>query len=283
MTRTIALIGYPLRHSVSPSFQQAAFDHFRLDTRYEMWEVQPEDLEATVDGLRRPAMAGANVTIPYKERMMGLLDSIDEKAASIGSVNTIVVRDGRLDGYNTDAGGFIRALRQDAGFDPLRRTALILGAGGAARAVVFALLNEGARSVSIANRTEGRAAELAAAAGRGFPASEVVTLPWTRLSRDVLSGCDLVVNCTSVGMKHTALEGRTPLRADLIPERALVCDLVYNPVETPLLAAARKAGAKTLGGLPMLVYQGAASFELWTAKEAPLEVMFRSASEALGR
>ena len=282
MTSYVALVGYPLGHSVSPRFQQAAFDYYQLDTRYETWEVREEHLKATASRLRRAEMLGANVTIPYKERMVDLLDVVDEEAMSIGSVNTVVVREGRLSGHNTDSGGFLTALRQDAGFDPSDKTAVILGAGGAARAVVFALLRQGARRVDIVNRTVDRARELAAAAERVFPGCEVVPLPWTGLTREAISGSDLLVNCTSVGMKYTALEGLSPLPGDLIPERALVYDLVYNPVETPLLAAARQAGAKTVGGLSMLVYQGAASFQLWTAKEAPLEVMFQSAREALG-
>ncbi len=281
MTKHVALIGYPLKHSVSPHFQQAAFAHYQLDIRYEAWEVPERDLESTVDRLRQPEMLGANVTIPYKERIMDGLDEVEKRAALIGAVNTVVVRDGRLSGYNTDAGGFIRALRQDARFDPSGKRAVILGAGGVARAVVFALLNEGVHSVVIVNRTEGRAAELAAAARRVSRRSQVSPLRWSDLSRDILSGCDLLVNCTSVGMKHTTLEGRSPLAADLIPKRALVCDLVYNPVETSLLKAAEEAGAQTLGGLSMLVYQGAASFELWVGKEAPLDVMFKSAREGL--
>jgi len=281
MTRYVVLIGSPLKHSVSPYFQQAAFDYYRLDIRYETREVAEKDLKATVDDLRRPEMVGANVTIPYKERIVNLLDEVDGNAVLIGAVNTVVVRDGTLRGYNTDAIGFVRALRRGAGFDPSGKRAVILGAGGAARAVVFALLGEGINSVAVANRSEERAEELAAAARRVASRAEVMSLPWSSLSQDALFGCDLLVNCTSVGMKHTDLEGRSPLGAELIPPRALVCDLVYNPVETPLLEAARKTGAKTLEGLSMLVYQGAASFEMWTGKEAPLEVMFKGAAKAL--
>lgn len=283
MTNCVALIGFPLKHSVSPHFQQAAFDHYGLDVRYEAWEISEEYLEATVNRLRGPMMLGANVTIPYKERLAGLMDEVEKGAAFVGAVNTIVVRDRRLIGYNTDTVGFVRALRQDAGFDPTGKRAVILGAGGAARAVIFALLNEGTGGVSIVNRTMARAAELAAAVRRAFPRSEVVSLPSSGVVRDVFLKCDFIVNCTSVGMKHTPSEGSSPIVADLIPRDALVCDLVYNPVETPLLKAAAEAGAKTLGGVSMLVYQGAASFELWVEKEAPLNVMFRGARRALGQ
>lgn len=283
MTNCVALIGLPLKHSVSPHFQQAAFDYCGLDIRYETWETSEEDLEAMINRLRGVGMVGANVTIPYKEKVVALLDEVEKGAALVGAVNTILVRDCRLIGYNTDTVGFIRALRHDARFDPTGKKAIVLGAGGAARAVVFTLLKEGAGAISIVNRTPARASELAASARRAFPRSEVVSLPWSGVSREFSLKCNLIVNCTSVGMKHSPSEGGSPLTADLIPRDALVCDLVYNPVETPLLRAAGEAGAKTLGGLPMLVYQGAASFELWVEEEAPLDVMFESARMALGQ
>jgi len=280
MTQYVVLIGFPLRHSVSPHFQQAAFDYYGLDIRYEAWELPKDDLEAAIDRLRRAEITGANVTIPHKERIVGLLDEMDSTAALVGAVNTIVVRHGRLRGYNTDGVGFVRSLRHHAGFDPAGKRTVVVGAGGAARAVVFALLKEGVSFVTVANRTEERAQELSAAVRRTTPLAGITSVPWSSLS-EALSGCDLLVNCTPIGMKHTDQEDQSPIEARLIPSRALVCDLVYNPVETPLLKAARRAGATTLGGLPMLVYQGAASFELWTDKEAPLQLMFKAATEAL--
>jgi len=280
MTQYVVLIGFPLRHSVSRHFQQAAFDYYGLDIRYEAWELPKDDLEAAIERLRSAEIAGANVTIPYKERIVGLLDETDSTAALVGAVNTIVVRHGRLRGYNTDGVGFVRSLRHHAGFDPAGKRTVVVGAGGAARAVVFALLREGVAFVTVANRTEERAQELSAAVRRTTPLAGIISVPWSSLS-EALSGCDLLVNCTPIGMKHTDQENESPIEARLIPSRALVCDLVYNPVETPLLKAARRAGATTLGGLPMLVYQGAASFELWTGKEAPLQLMFKAATEAL--
>ena len=284
MTKHVALIGYPLRHSISPSFQQAAFAHYHLDIRYESWETEASSLDETIDRLRQSSVLGANVTMPYKEAVMPLLDDLDEFVARIGAVNTIVNRGGRLLGYNTDAPGFIRALRQDGGFEPRDKCAAILGAGGAARAVSSALATEGARRLIIANRTAERAERLATSLKRDLaPDTDITTLPWDEIrSSKALSPCDLLVNCTSLGVKHSPTEGETPLEADSIPKDALVCDLVYNPVETPLLREAKKAGAGVLGGLAMLVYQGAESFKLWVGKGAPVDIMIRQARKALG-
>ena len=283
MTKLVALLGYPLEHSVSPSFQQASFDYYQLDLRYESWEVEPSQLEAAINRLRQPLFLGANITIPYKEMVMPLLDELDELAVQIGALNTIVNRGGRLFGYNTDAPAFIRSLRQDGDFEPRDKRAVLLGAGGVARAASFALIKEGVRWLTIANRTLGRAERLAASL-RSEASSDtgIAVLPWEELrSGKTLSYSDLLVNCTSLGMKHSPMENETPLRASAIPKDALVYDLVYNPLETPLLREAKKAGARVLGGLTMLVYQEAASFELWVGKEAPLDIMLRRAREAL--
>ncbi|RLC94551.1 MAG: shikimate dehydrogenase [Chloroflexi bacterium] len=283
MTELVALIGYPLRHSVSPSFQQAAFDHYGLDIRYEKWEVEAAHLEETVARLRQPHVLGANVTIPYKEAVVPLLDELDGLAARIGAVNTVVNEQGRLTGYNTDASGFINALRRDAGFEPGNKRAVVLGAGGAGRAVCVALAREGVAYLAIANRTQEKAERLAGDMRRDAGEVVVSILPWETLeSSETVSSCDLLVNCTPVGMRYSSLEMSTPLRAVSIPGHALVCDLVYNPIETLLLREATKAGARVLGGLSMLVYQGAASFERWVGREAPLELMLRRAREALG-
>jgi shikimate dehydrogenase len=279
MTRFVGIIGYPLQHSISPAFQQAAFDHLGLDIRYEVWETERRDLPVALEGMRHPSKLGGNVTIPHKEAVLPLLDSVDRDAERIGAVNTIVNRGGKLAGHNTDSIGFLKALYLDGAFVARNKRAVLLGAGGAARAVGFSLAEAGARSLTIVNRTPERAEALETALK--VTNVEVLSLPWTdeQVER-ALAGCDLLVNCTSVGLKGSSTEGQSPLRASLIPKGALVYDLVYNPAETPLLAAARRAGARTLGGLPMLVYQGAASFELWTGKPAPVDIMMAVARRA---
>ena len=280
MTKFVGLIGHGLKHSISPQFQQAAFDYLGLDISYEVWETEQGALEKLVDEIRDPSRLGANVTIPYKEAALPLLDEVDQIACRIGAVNTIVNHEGKLIGYNTDSRGFLRALREDGAFEPRGKRCVLLGAGGAARAVGFSLLDAGVNSLAILNRTVGRGEALA----WDLKVSDtgVIALSWKDgRALKALAECDLLVNCTSVGMKDSATEGQSPLGARLIPKRALVYDVVYNPLVTPLLAAAQKAGARALGGLPMLVYQGAAAFELWTGKPAPIYIMMVVAKKAL--
>ncbi|MBE0479601.1 MAG: shikimate dehydrogenase [Dehalococcoidia bacterium] len=278
--RVAGLIGHELKHSISPVFQQAAFDHLGLDVRYELWDTPPDKLSETVGILARADRLGANVTIPYKEAVLPLMHDLDRDAARIGAVNTIVNRDGSLVGYNTDSAGFLRALYQDASFVPRGKTAVLLGAGGVARAAAFTLIDAGICRLTIVNRTPERAEALAASLkASGTP---VAALPFTSADlRTELVNSNLIVNCTSVGLKDSATEGQSPLKANQIPGRALVYDLVYNPLETPLMKEAEKAGARTLGGLAMLIYQGAISFRLWTGIEAPLQIMADSARKAL--
>jgi len=289
MTRLVGLIGQGLKHSISPQFQQAAFDHLGLDVRYELWDVEEGGLPEVVERLRESARLGANVTIPYKEKVMPLLDDIDPAAAGIGAVNTIVKRDSGLSGSNTDSTGFLTALRREGGFDPEGRRAVLLGAGGVARAAGFALAGAGVVSLIltdvVAEKAEGLAADLrrsAVRAGGQGPVIEPLSPDRPEFDKAVLA-CDLLVNCSPVGTKHGAMEGRAPLNAGLVPKSALVYDLVYNPAETRLLRDARAAGARTLGGLAMLVYQGAASFGMWTGHPAPVDIMMQAAREALGQ
>ena len=280
MGKTVALIGYPLKHSISSLFQQAAFDYYRLDVRYEAWEIEPPQLEGTTHRLRHPSLLGANITIPYKEAVLPLLDGVDEFALRIGAVNTIVNDKDKLLGYNTDAPAFLRALTEEGGFEPKGKRVAMLGAGGVAKAASFALINSGIEALTIFNRTFERGERLVASLREEAPHIKLMALKWDALV-EALSHCHLLVNCTSLGMKHSPTESQSPLKAREIPKDILVYDLVYNPPETPLLREARVAGAGTLSGLFMLVYQGAASFELWVGKKAPLDIMLAKASEAL--
>lgn len=279
--RTIGLIGYPLAHSISPALQQAALDHLGLDARYELWETEREALAERVAGMRRPDCLGANVTVPHKEAVIPLLDEIDPLAGRIGAVNTIVNRDGRLCGYNTDMTGFARALREEGGFDPSGAQVVLLGAGGAGRAVTMALVEGKAATVTISDIDRERADRLVHDLGRQGETILRTVPPGEENLAAVMKKCQLLVNCTPIGMRHSQAEHDLPIPAELIPARALVFDIIYNPLETRLLAEAKRRGARTLGGLAMLVYQGAASLELWTAVQAPLDVMFKAARKAL--
>ncbi|MFQ5880283.1 MAG: shikimate dehydrogenase [Dehalococcoidia bacterium] len=282
MTQRIGLIGKPVAHSVSPAFQQAALDYYGLDARYEAWETEPEGLAATVAALPGRGYLGANVTVPYKEAVIPLMDHLDDVAATVGAVNTVVNRDGQLWGYNTDGEGFLRALRQQAGYDVRGQRVLVLGAGGAARAVVMALLRARAAAVSVANRTWERAQRLVQDLRAHAGTAELQAVPYTPVAlAEATAGCGLLVNCTSIGMRHTPEEGAPPLSPELIPPGVLVFDVVANPLETRLLAEARRRGARTVNGLTMLVYQGAAAFELWTGLPAPVDVMLAAAQRAM--
>lgn len=275
----VGLIGHPVRHSVSPIFQQAGFDALGLSFCYEAWDTPEADLLKRVASLRDGGRIGANVTVPHKEAVMSLLDHVTDEAAAVGAVNTIV-RDGRrLVGHNTDIGGFLDALRIEGRFDVSGARVCILGAGGAARAVVFALLQNGAASIALHNRTTERSVALAAELGGEDSRLSAVE----GSAGNAVRGSDLIVNCTSLGMAGGPGAGASPLAASDLSSDVFVCDIVANPEITPLLALARERGCRTLGGLPMLVRQGAASFTLWTGKDAPVDVMFEAARRAMNQ
>lgn len=278
MSRCVGILGYPLGYSLSPAIQQAAFDHLGIDARYEAWAVPPERLGEKVESLRAPDVLGANVTVPHKEAVIPLLDSLDAWSRTVGAVNTIVNRGGTLRGYNTDSDGFVRGLR-DASFKASGARALLLGAGGAARGVALALVKLGVASVSIANRTLQRAERLAKELQGRVLQVKALPLEGGVLRQTALES-DLIVNCTTLGMRHTPEEGVAVLTAESIAATAVAYDLVYNPLETPFLREAKKAGARTVNGLTMLVHQGAASFALWMGREAPVEVMMAAARRA---
>ncbi len=286
MSKFISLIGDPVKQSISPYFQQAAFNYLQLDICYEARRTSPMELEARIAGLRNKRDLGANITVPHKEAVLPLLDKLDELAAAVGAVNTVVNRKGKLWGFNTDVQGFIRGLRQEGHFDPEGKRVLILGAGGVAGAASLALVQQKAASLVIINRTQAHAQTLvdrleSYMAGVGL-ITELATLSWqSSISVEAFAGCQLIVNCTSLGMKHSSGDAQSPLPAEVIPTGVLVYDMVYNPAETLLLQMSREKGANTLGGLAMLVYQGAASFELWTGKKAPVDIMFKCAREGL--
>ena len=291
MSRYIGLIGYPLKHSVSPYFQQAALDHYQLDIRYEAWETSPAGLPDIVKDLRKPQNIGANVTVPYKETVLPLLDGVDDLASLIGAVNTIVKKGDKLLGFNTDAYGFTEALDKEGHFDPKGKRVVMLGAGGVARAVTFVLVQRKAASLGITDGIFERASALtenlvryikSAPGSLGNLETEVRAFQWMNVgSAKTFVDCDLILHCTTIGMKDSPQEGQSPLSLEVIPKNVLVYDVVYNPWLTPLLGLAQKAGADILGGLPMLVYQGAASFKLWTGKEAPVDIMLKRANEML--
>lgn len=277
-TQKTGVFGFPVKHSASPAMQNAAFLAAGLNYIYLSFEVRPADIGEAVNALRVLGFRGMNLTIPHKETCMPFLDEISPGALKIKAVNTVQNSEGKLYGYNTDIEGFLRPLVSEAGWEPKGKKALVLGAGGAARAVVFSLLDAGAGEIAIANRRPERAAELAGFMKELFPAAAISSLPLgADLPAGEISSSQLIVNCTPLGMK-----GENPLDgADCIGPGQVVYDLIYRPAETPLMAAARKRGAGTIGGLGMLVYQGAASFKIWTSAEPPVGVMKEACRNAV--
>lgn len=270
-TSLVALIGDPVAHSVSPVMHNAAFREQQINYTYQAFRVTKEDLAAAVSGLRGLNVRGANITLPHKKAIIPFLDAVDSPALRIGAVNTIVNENGRLTGYNTDAAGFLAALRA-SGFEPQGKKAVVLGAGGAARAVVFALKDAGVR-VNILNRTFSTATALAAETG-----SEAFKMT-DEGYRQALEGALLVVNATSVGLSPD--EASSPLPSIWLRPSMTVFDTIYRPRHTRLIRDAKAAGCAVIGGLEMLLAQGALSFELWTGEPAPREVMNRAAEAAL--
>lgn len=284
-TRVCGIFGHPVEHSFSPAMHNAAFQAAGLDYVYVPLPVQPENLRAAVEAVRALGLAGVNVTIPHKEAVLPLLDELSEEAGLTGAVNTIVNRSGRLLGDNTDGRGFLRSLQEGAGFSPAGRSALLLGSGGAARAVALQLALAGAGRLRLTNRSRKRAEELAGyieAKTRLKP--EVLDWPaeGETLPEEALRGADLVVQGTPLGM-HPAVSEAPPLPYGSFRPGQVACDLVYNPVETQFLQRAGRAGAVTVDGLGMLLYQGALAYELWTGTTAPVEVMRKALEEVLNK
>jgi len=261
-TKVVGVIGYPVSHSLSPQMHNSAFAYLGLNYVYLAWEVEPAKLESAIEGVRGLGIVGLNVTIPHKEKVLNLVDELSEEAEMVGAVNTIHNLDGKLIGYNTDVEGFLRALNEELE----GKKAVVVGAGGAGRAVVYALVSNKARCI-ILNRTEEKAKELAERY-KGLGEVRAEKLNPTNL-REALRDADILVNATSLGMKGEIIEGiEEGIREDLV-----VMDLVYNPRETPLLRLAKEKDARIVEGWKMLLHQGAISFEIWTGKKAPLEAM----------
>jgi shikimate dehydrogenase len=279
-SRRVGLIGWPVEHSLSPAMHNAAFNAMGLGWRYELLAVPPGQLGSALADLNAGDYGGANVTVPHKSAVMAYLDEIDAVARSIGAVNTISVQGKRLLGHNTDAPGFVSALRE-AGLEPSGRRALLLGAGGAARAVAYALAQAGC-AVAIYNRTAMRAAELVDhMQGLGLCAPVAWVPREAALGELDLARFDLLVNATTAGMWPHDHDSPWP-EALTMPSHWTVFDLVYNPLETRLLRQARQADARIIDGLGMLVWQGALAFELWTGQKPPADLMRAAALEALG-
>lgn len=276
-TNKVGIIGWPTEHSHSPLIQNTAFKELGMDWVYVPLPVVPEQLGAAVAGLKALGFAGANVTIPHKVSIMPYLDEIDASARLMGAVNTIVIRENKSYGYNTDAEGFIQSLL-NKNMNPRGKNAVLFGAGGAARAVVRGLINHDVRHITIVARNTDKAVEFT----KLFTdASFLSVSKWEgEAFSQALANSDLLINCTSVGMSPN-IQQEIYVDWASITKKATVCDLVYNPRATKLIRTAQQLGHDTVTGEGMLVEQGALSFALWTGRTAPKEMMYRAMQEVL--
>jgi shikimate dehydrogenase len=271
-TTLVGVIGHPVRHSLSPLLHNTAFAALDLNWASLAFEVAPGQVAGVLDGVRALGLAGLSVTMPHKSDVAALVDECSAEATTLAAVNCVVNRDGILRGENTDGAGFLASLARAAGFEPAGTRCLILGAGGAARAVAVALVGAGCAEVAVLNRTAERA-EVMTALGGG-----VVRMGRFDNEGDVAQA-DLVVNATPIGMTGTAAAREGWLVSPALFHRGqVVADLIYAPRPTEWLAAAGEAGARTVDGLGMLVHQAAIQLELWTGLPAPVDRMWEAAS-----
>jgi shikimate dehydrogenase len=271
-TKLVVLFGYPLGHTLSPAMHNRLFEKLDLDYLYLPVEVSAEDLATVFAGLRRMNLAGCNVTIPHKIAIMDLLDGLDPLAKAIGAVNTICIEDGRSIGYNTDGAGFVKFLETTLDTTIANKKLFILGCGGASRGISMTMASLGAAKIYLCNRTASKAETLAEEINtRIKPCTEVIPQTTGEMEK-ALAECDILVNATSVGMQPHS-DG-IPMEADLLRPDLAVADLVYTPLMTPLLTAARKRGCPIVTGDGMLVHQGALGFKMWTGVEPIVEEMF---------
>jgi len=277
---TYGIIGHPVKHSLSPAMQSAAFKELGLDADYLLYDVEPANLEEFLDGLAGKGIAGVNVTIPHKIKAKEYLErkgSLDETAARLGAVNTIKVTGDGLHGFNTDGPGFYRSLVEDLGFEPEGKRVFVLGAGGAARAIVMYLGN-GPEKISVFDIDKAKTQGLKKHYGKYYD-DKRLRIAGDKLEMiDALDSSDLLVNATPLGMREA---DPSPVDKELLHPGLAVYDLVYNRPHTRLVKDANSLKLHAVTGLGMLLYQGAIAFEIWTGQKAPVSVMKKALKEAV--
>ncbi|UCE37985.1 MAG: shikimate dehydrogenase [Thermoplasmata archaeon] len=272
--RICGIIGKPLKHTLSPKMHNAAFKKLGLDYVYDSFEIEESELANTMKNLKKRNFRGLSVTLPFKIKVMEHLDDVDELAEDLGAVNTIVNDEGKLTGYNTDSPAAVEAIRRNKIDLEHHMTILILGAGGAARAIALPLARMG-KDVVIANRTFERARELATK----FKSQGTIKVNILDDIEEIIEDVDMIINCTPVGMKGGP-QG-SPISPELLRKDIIVFDMVYSPKNTELVLAAQKSGAKVIYGYEMFIYQGVMAFEKWTCESAPIDVMQKVVLDAL--
>ncbi|MFC2012910.1 shikimate dehydrogenase [Chloroflexota bacterium] len=277
MTQYAGVIGYPLKRALSVAIMRPTFEHLNLDIHYEAWETEEKQFESRANFLRQREVLGAMVTMPYKEKVIPFVDELDKAAKIMKAVNVISKQGEKLVGHNTDGAAFLQALTEETGFTLKGKQAVILGAGGVARACGATLATAGISSITIINRTLSRAHELASIIRQLGPEVKVVSY---EDGMEPIKKSELLVNCTPLGMEGTTTEAQAPIKEGLISKDQIVFDTIYKPLETPLMKMARDVGAEALGGASMVVYTSIIAFRLWLHKEPPKEIMFEGARKA---
>jgi shikimate dehydrogenase len=276
-TRIVGVFGAPITHTASPAMHNAAFEALEMNWVYLAFHVEPRNLRSALRGAREMGLVGINLTVPHKILALDCVDEIDPEARKVGAVNTILIDKDRTRGFNTDGYGFLKAVKEDFNLSIKGKRVLVLGAGGAGRAIAVKCASDGAAKVMVANRTAARIAPIAREIAGTRSEFQSLALSADAIGK-VIQEADLVVNATSVGLAEGDSLGLGP---KLFAPRQHVYDTIYRPAETELLRAAEGAGAKVANGLSMLLHQGAKSFEIWTKRKAPLAVMRRALRTAI--
>lgn len=272
--KQIGILGYPLGHTLSPKIHEAGFKELNLDIEFNVWEVNPSNLEKKIEELRNPNILGFCVTLPHKNSIISFIEEIDDSAKEMNAVNWVVNSEGRLKGYNTDWIGFKESLTY-YGKQITNKDCLVLGAGGSAKAICMALINEKANSIYIYNRTKKNAKDLVSNFHK--VCKDIKIIDSSKLSdKDFVSDLDLIINTTSVGMHGGPDPNKSPINTDNINKRALCYDLVYSPEITPFIEQAKHNDIETIGGITMLVFQAIEGFELVTREKAPVKKMLQA-------
>jgi shikimate dehydrogenase len=274
----LGVFGDPVEHSLSPQMQNVALKHFKADVQYARFHILPNELREAFDLIRKSEFVGLNLTIPHKVAALELLDATDDNVKRIGAVNVIKIDNGKLRGFNTDGRGFARAVREEFSVDLRDLRVMVLGAGGAARAIALQCAKENCERLVIANGTFEKGQQLADSLRKFFegpkvlgPVARLQAIPWEeRAFQFQIANVDLIVNATPVGLNHG---DPSPIPSRLLAPHVMVYDTIYTDKRTPLVSAAIEAGARATNGLSMLLHQGALAFEIWFQREAPLEVM----------
>jgi shikimate dehydrogenase len=276
-TAIVGVFGSPITHTASPAMHNAAFKALKMNWAYLAFPVEPQNLRGALLGARAMGLKGINLTVPHKLLALDIVDEVNEDARKLGAINTVLIEDGKLRGFNTDGHGIAKAIKVEFNFTFKGKRVLVLGAGGAGRAIAVQCALDGAAKVFVANRTAAKIDPIAREIAATKTVFRALALNTDEISR-VIDEVDLLINATSVGLREGESLG---LNAKLFSPRLFVYDTVYRPAETELLRMAAAAGAKTANGLSMLLHQGAKAFEIWTKHKAPLAVMRRAVNAAV--